>query len=258
MKKSIKIILFASIISGVMTQCKKTDSATGGQNNATLTLSSSTVKKGEPLQVNASTIVNSPIIRWTITPANTSLVSAATSSSTILFSKAGGYTVTANYYADSSSGISYDSVSSPVQVTDSVYVPPAPDPNSDTTSLVGDQLMITPAAMSDSGFVLQFLSANLYNCIPYFLGYTYGFNNSTFTASFDYVGFYTVNNCGGARNHAGVYIFYGSVTDGDYQIDIAFNQVHYKGSVNVSGATYTFTWPYDSGVTMSPLVIHKN
>jgi hypothetical protein len=258
MKKSIKIILVAVFMSGVITQCKKSDNTSGGQNNATLTLSSSTVKKGEPLLVNASTLANSPLVRWTITPGNTSLVSAANSSSTILFSQAGGYTVTANYYTDSSSGISYDSVSSPVQVTDSVYIPPAPDTNNDTISLAGDQLMVTPAAMSDSGFILEFLSANLYNCIPYFLGYSYGFNNSTFTASFDYVGFYTVNNCGGVKNHAGVYIFYGAVGDGDYQIDIELNHVHYYGSVNVSGSTYTFTWPYDSGVTLSPLVIHKS
>lgn len=256
MKNPIKLFVVTGLIAGVLTQCNKAgNTGTGNPGQPELSLSKTSIMRGEPLQANASTLTNTSFIKWTVTPAQGNLVSAAKNNSTILFSTSGSYKVTASYYADSGSA-PIDSVSSPIVVVDSVYVPPV-DTESDTLSLAGDQLILTPQALYDSGFVFEVRTLNTYNCIPYFIGYYNGFDGHTIAAGFDYVSNHINNDCGGAMNHAGVYLFYGLVADGDYVIDIEFNHTHYQGSVHINGPTYTFTWPYTSGVTMSPLQIQK-
>jgi hypothetical protein len=257
MKNTIKTFACIALIAGILTQCSKgTQTSGGGTGTGSLSLSSSSVFKGQPLQASATDPSNATLVKWTVTPATANQIFSANNNSTILFAAPGTYTVTASYYADSSSGAPIDSISSPVTVIDSIYTPPV-NTNADTLSLAGDQLQITPQALSDSGFVFEVRTANLYNCIPYFIGYSWGMSRDTLTAGFDYISNTLVNNCGGSKSPAGVYLFYGAVTDGNYQIEIEFNHQYYHGSVNVSGSTYTFTWPYSSGVTISPLQIQK-
>ena len=46
-------------------------------------------------------------------------------------------------------------------------------------------------------------------------------------------------------------------TNGSTPFSVVYNNVTYSGSVNVVGKKATFTWPYTSGVVISPLVISQ-
>lgn len=255
MKNILRAFLLAGILAATLPYCKKDNSKSGNTEKPVLTLSKTTVERGEPLTV--STVANSSsVVKWTVYPAGNSLISAALRSSSVLFSSAGGYIITASYFADSGSTAPYDSASSPVTVTDSVYTPPLID-HEDTLSLAGDQLMLQPYWVSDSaGLVINVQTKNVYNCSPIFIGYGYSVDNGTLKADFKFISD-PASDCGGFQNHAIAALFYPSLTNGDYPISILFNDTEYQGSVNVSGSTYTFTWPYISGVVMAPLTIQK-
>ena len=255
MKNVFRAFLLAGTIAATLPYCQKESSKSGNTEKPVLILSKTNVKKGEPLTV--STVVNSSsVVKWAVYPAANSLISAGLRSSSVLFSSAGGYTITASYFADSGSTTPYDSASSPVTVTDSIYTPPVID-HEDTLSLAGDQLIVQPYWVSDSaGLVLMVQTKNVYNCSPIFIGYGFGLENGTLKADFKFISD-PVSDCGGFQNHAVADLFYPTMSDGDYPVSILFNDVDYQGSVNVSGSTYTFTWPYTSGVVISPLMIQK-
>jgi hypothetical protein len=255
MKNVLSIGLLAGVTCLALTFCKKDDSHSAPLVKPVLTLSKTDLEKGEPLTV--STVANNTaVVRWSVYPSGNSLISAATRSSSLLFSAAGGYTITANYFTDSGSAVPYDSASSPVTVNDSLYQPPTGQ-LADTLSLAGDELMVQPYAASDSaGFVLMVQSKKVYNCSPIFIGYSYGLTNGTVEASFNLISDPTWD-CSGFQNHAVAALFYPTLAPGDYAVSINFNGTDYAGSVNFSGSVYTFTWPYTSGVVISPLTIQK-
>lgn len=255
MKNTFRILLLAGIGISTLPFCKKDSSKSGSTVKPVLTLSKTNVKKGEPLTV--STVANSSsVVRWTVFPANSSLISAGNRSSSVLFSSAGSYAITATYFADSLSAAPYDSASSPITVNDSVYTPPVVD-QADTLSLAGDQLLIQPYSASDSaGLVLMVQTKNVYNCAPIFIGYSYSLASGTLNADFKFISDPTYD-CGGFQNHAVAGLFFPTLSAGDYPVSIRFNETTYQGSVNMTGSTYTFTWPYSSGVIISPLTIQK-
>src|SRR5580704_16291539 len=121
MKCLIRTFFFFGLIAAMAVACQK-NSSTANANKSQVTLSKQTVKIGEPLI--ASTNAASPglFTKWSVSPqSNTWVSSPSGNQSVILFSKSGGYTVTASYFTDSSAPAPYDSSSSPVTVSDSVY-----------------------------------------------------------------------------------------------------------------------------------------
>jgi len=47
------------------------------------------------------------------------------------------------------------------------------------------------------------------------------------------------------------------VADGIHGFQVVLDGTTYTGSFAKSGTTYTFTWPYSSGVIITPPVINK-
>jgi hypothetical protein len=261
MKTCIPILFFICAITIACMSCGKNVS-NNGVSKSTLTLSNQTVKLGQPLIVATSVTGSNLFTRWAVNPvANTSITSSA-SQSVIIFSKSGVYTITASYFADSAAPAPYDSNSTQVTVTDSIY-------NDSTmarcTTVLevplnnGDLITLTPVAYSDSG-ILTFL-VHTQN--------TYGYNSPSF-------GFMSANNTGNgfsftfpginefpcspassaATPATGTLVLSGLGT-GTYPISFTLNGTGYQGSLVATASGCIITWNYGSGIIISPLVIQQ-
>ncbi len=143
--------------------------------------------------------------------------------------------------------------------------------NRDTTiSLLRDQLAITPFVYADSiptdsiTLILNTITTNSYPSsspqlidVPYF-----NFNNTTNKVDIQ-IDYKNVLLPGGVANYSSKATktdrlsFSGVGSDGTYNLIITLNGSTYSGSVIKSGNTFTFTWPYTTGVTISPLTVTK-
>jgi hypothetical protein len=250
------------IIIGFATSCKKNSS--GNSSKPVLTLSSSTIKRNQPLVASTNVISSDLVVRWTVNSApNSTWISPSGNKSIILFSNSGNYTVTASYFADSAAATPYDSSSSPVTVTDSIYNDSAgtwascnslvqePIPNN-------DQIFITPVSYSDTGLVFvahtQLTYGDQYPLLDYSLTPDttagYGFVFATVTES--PCGFVT----GTAMPATGI-LSISSLTQGTNDFTIIFHGVIYEGTLTITSTQCSFSWNYTSGVTISPLTIMK-
>ena len=115
-------------------------SKTPGTSGATLTLSATRVQKGAPL---IATVGNSAAenIRWTVTPSTVAHITTGNGRAMILFAQAGTYQIKASYVSGADSA---DSATCPITVSDTVYTP-VPPPTTDTTSLAGVGITLTPS-----------------------------------------------------------------------------------------------------------------
>jgi hypothetical protein len=124
-------------------------------------------------------------------------------------------------------------------------------------SLTGDQIHLTLAKIdtgSLSGLAVAAITANNYPCS----------NHSLVTGLTTTGGDYTLNfsgvkipaYCTGAPTKARSTKVLYPVQDGTHVFNVLLNGVTYTGSFVKTGNQYTFTWPYTSGVTISPLTIH--
>jgi hypothetical protein len=128
----------------------------------------------------------------------------------------------------------------------------------DTTfSLAGDQILIVPVKAdsgSYSGLYITATTQNTYPCanttlvtdlVQYDSGYTVG-----------YYGAHITGFCipGQSQAHSTKVLF--PVQDGTHAFTVVFNNAIYRGSFTKTGSHYSFTWPYSSGVTISPLTIN--
>ncbi len=260
MKILIKGFLISFLIIIFYTSCQKNVNADQNtKGNSVLTLSKTTVKRGEPLLVSTNLSDASSKIKWTVFPAGNSNLSPANKEAGAIFAVAGSYRITASYYNPTDTLVAYDSSSSPVTVTDSFYTPSSNGMNVDTASLAGDQIMLIPVKATDSVFVMLMQTKNLYNCTPYLTAYGAG---GSFSSSllFDFRSAEVVEgtgDCNGAKNPAIAYIFFSPAANGTYNFSAYFNYTTYQGSLTVTDTDYTFTWNYSSGVIISPLQIKK-
>jgi hypothetical protein len=263
MKNILSVFVSAFLIIGFATSCKKNSSG-GGTGKPVLTLSSSTIKRNQPLVASTNVISSDLVVRWTVNSApNSTWISPAGNKSVILFSNSGSYTVTASYFADSAATTPYDSSSSPVTVTDSLY--------NDSTgtwascnSLVqepisnNDQIFITPISYSDTGLVFvahtQQTYGDQYPLIDYSLipdtTAGYGFVFGTVTES-------PCNIATGTPTPATGVLSISSLAQGANDFTIFFNGAVYEGTITVTSTQISFSWHYTSGVIISPMTITK-
>jgi len=140
--------------------------------------------------------------------------------------------------------------------------------NRDTTiSLIGDQLAITPAVWSQPDSTITnpalFLNTTTSNSYPNVNAQLLTTSTSLNTGNvvngihLDYKGVFLPGGVTSGTSKATNSLSYGSLTDGTYSLVITVNGLTYTGSFVKSGNTYTFTWPYSSGVIISPLTVTK-
>jgi hypothetical protein len=262
MKIVIKIFFVFLLFFSFFAACKKSDNT--GQNTnskSVLTLSKTTVKRGEQLLASTNLSETGSKIKWTVYPSGSSNISSANKEAAAIFALAGTYHITASYYSPSDTSVAYDSSSSPITVTDSFYTPTSNGMNVDTASLAGDQITLIPVMASDSVVVMLAQTRNLYNCTPYLTAYGAGGNfYSNYSLLFDFKSGEVVEgtgDCNGAKNPAIAYIFFNPAANGTYNFSAFLNGVTYQGSVTVTNTDYTFSWNYTSGIIISPLQIKK-
>ncbi len=235
--------------------CKKN---TGSTKN-TVSLSSSTLKRGEPLIAVANGLNTQSSIKWTVHPSTNTWVSSQNNQASIIFTDAGNYTVTATYVTNADSA-AYDSVISPIQVTDSIYT----DSAVAVCNLVqlvpfdtNEQLTLTPISYSDTGLVLIAHTQNLYAYTPFvssvnlILDFPGGYQTS-----FNGVVQHPCNPTNSIAQAVGI-ISYSGITDGSYTIEMSMNGSSYQGTLTVTDQSCTFTWNYSSGIIISPRQVVK-
>jgi hypothetical protein len=240
-------------------------SKTTGTSGVTLTLSATSIKKGAPLiaTVNNAAAEN---IRWTVTPATAAHIAAGNGQAMILFAQAGRYQIKASYVSGADSA---DSATCPITVSDTVYTP-VPPPTTDTTSLAGVGITLTPLLDSIGRLVLLAQSTTVYNCFPTFVwsvsqgqfGSAAVDNGEISLIFYEVISTATGSGCDGAQNPATAYLFpeqylTGPPAAGTYPISVMVNQTLYQGTYTVTGTGFSFNWPYTSGVTISPTQLNQ-
>ncbi len=181
-------------------------------------------------------------IKWTVD--NLSTIDTINNTATITFISGGVWMVTA------SDGVSSKRIA--VWVNDDVNA----NPNLDTIGfMLGEKLQLTPAIATIGGSKQLVISANTvgtYHC-PTDKILSFSINN-------DYVIDYggvaiSTQPCSPAAVASSVNSF-SSVAAGDHKFTINFENKTFTGNLNVSNAgVYTFTWPDNSLVNISPLVV---
>ena len=260
MKNIISTLILFCLLVVFGVSCKKNSS---GSVKPTLTLSNSSIKRGEPLIVTTNVVTTDLVIKWTVNPSSATWISSTGNKSVILFSNSGSYRITASYFADSNAATAYDSTSSPINVTDSIYndstgtwascnsLVQVPIPNN-------DQIILTPVSYSDTGLAFiahtQQTYGNQYPLLDYSLipdtTAGYGFVFATVTE----------NPCGnltGAPTPATGIPSISQLNIGTNDFTIIFQGTLYKGSLTVTDTDCTFSWNYTSGVIISPLTISR-
>jgi hypothetical protein len=250
MKSIFKILVFSGAAAAVIIACNKQGSSSSAKPG--LTLSKSTVARGEQLVASAQPASATAIVRFKVFPTTGTSLFSGKDQATAIFASSGTYTVTANYYTDSV-GAPYDSSSSPVTVSDSIFNP-APPIQSDTSALAGDAIQIQPITASDTGgLILVAQTTKLYDCYPQLNYYFSKIGNTIEIYFLDVASQPGV--CGGVSNTAKAYIFGEAPANGVYNFNVILNTATYRGTLTVTDQNFTFDWPYTSGVTISPLVI---
>jgi hypothetical protein len=262
--KTTFVISFLAIAAASACVKNSNSSQHNSTGNAVLTLSKSSVKRGEQLMALTNESNPAAIIKWTTTASNTAVILPDKTQAAVMFARAGTYSITASYYNVSDTVSAYDSSSSSLVVTDSIYSPSASS-TGDTTNLSGGIVLI-PVSASDSGLIVLVQTTNLYGCTSYLTAYAAGGpTNPSLEFNFNWAEVVLNNgtSCGGIQNPATAFVFFGLLSDGgpigngQYAVTVELNQVNYQGSLTVTDTDYTFTWNYTSGVIISPLQIKK-
>jgi hypothetical protein len=251
MKNLLFPVIFALILAGLVIGCQKSSHSSSSGKPA-LTLSKSSVARGEQLTAAVQGLSTTAVVRWKVFPTPGTKVLSCKDQATAFFGNQGSYQVTATVYADSASSSPYDSSSSPIIVSDSVYTPQPVQ--SDTSALAGDAIQIEPITASDTGGLIMIAqTVNLYSCYPQ-LDYYFSQIGNTIELYCLSVSANT-GSCGGTMNTAKAFIFAQPPADGVYTFNVILNTAVYSGTLTVTDQKYTFSWPYTSGVTISPLQV---
>lgn len=260
MKTMIRVCLSLCLFAAFVAACKK-DNSNSGTPKSSLTLSKGSVKMGEPLVVATNATGSNLFTKWSVNPSANTWISSANNKTVILFSSPGTYVVTATYFTDSTSPMPYDSSSSPVVVTDSVYNDSVATCNvlQQVPINSGDQITLTPISYSDTGLVLLSHTQQTYGNYYPSLGIVQLTDSSDGVYDFGF-GAVTESPCNASTNTptpaTGILSFSG-LTNGTHNITIALNGVPYQGTLVVTDTDCTFTWNYTSGIIISPLQIQK-
>jgi hypothetical protein len=248
-----KPISIAFLLGGVfLASCTKVSSSSSFPQTG-LTVSSSSLDKGQPLVVTAPSTVTGGIA-WSVSPSNLTHVTPGNGQAIVLFGQPGTYQVTGAYALNGDSASS----TATVTVSDSAYTPPVPV-TWDTTSLVGDVITLTPVIDSNAQLIFIAQTGKSY----YFAStMIYGVTAGPAWVGGLSVSFYGLvtagNGTGGYQNPAVAYLFLDNLNkpaDGTYALTVSVSGIQYTGSITVAGGVYTFNWNYTTGVVISPLQV---
>jgi hypothetical protein len=170
--------------------------------------------------------------------------------------------INAGFYTPSDTVKAFDSSHSTIVVNDSIY---APGVGYDTIPLAGGELTIVPISAAGG---LQFLvkTTKNYNCTSNILAASFWqyipIPESTLNFYFDSARVAVSKaDCGGTQNPATVNFSVLPLTIGNHPINAVLTQTpqqYFEGTLDVTDTSYIFTWPYTSGIIISPLQIKKN
>jgi hypothetical protein len=247
MKTKMLIAAFALLLLG-FTSCNKDENEPKLQGvNASKT---SEIKKGEPVNFTFSQAPETSPVQWSVVPDDDAQITASGNTASVLFSNAGSYKVNAIY------GTLKGSVD--VSVQDSIYNPGGGDPPT-YESLTGDQIFITVSrydSMGISGLDFRYITEKKYNCLNHTLLFGNEFSGQDLKVVFNAVCIPSDEYCTPGEDYASGGTAWYPVEEGSHGFEVFLDGITYTGSFIKSGATYTFTWPYTSGVTLTPLVIN--
>jgi hypothetical protein len=247
MKTKILIAAFAALLLG-FTSCNKDENEPTLQGiNASKT---SDIKKGEPVNFTFSQAPEQSAVQWNILPDIDAQITASGNTASILFSNAGSYTVNAIY------GALKGSVD--VIVEDSIYNPGGGD-SPTYEPLTGDQVFITVSridSMGISGLDFRYITEKKYNCLNHTLLFDNIFTGQDLKVVFNSVFIPDEEFCAAGEDHASGGTAWYPIEEGSHGFEVVLDGVTYTGSFIKSGLTYTFSWLYTSGVTITPLVIN--
>jgi hypothetical protein len=265
MKRNIRFFLSGFVVLAMITlenSCQKNNGSNSSKPQ--LTLSSSTIKRNQPLVASTNVISADLVVKWSVnSPASSAWLSSSGNRSVILFSNSGNYTVTASYFVDSTAAAPYDSSSSPVIVTDSIYNDSSGQSVSCTTLEQvpisnDDQIFLTPVNYSDTGLAFIAHTQLTYgNQYPWLNFETTPDTTSGYGFVFATV---TENPCGNSTALPVAATGIPSInplTIGTHDFTVILNGNVYQGELEVTATSCTFIWNYTSGVTISPLTITR-
>ena len=247
MKTRMLIVAIAILMVG-FTSCNKDENEPllSGVNAS----KTSKIKKGEPVSFKFSQAPDGSTVIWTVIPSDYVQINPAGNAATIQFSNAGVYSVNANY--------SNFKGSTNVSVQDSIYNPggggtPTYEP------LTGDQIFITVSRMDSmgiSGLDFRYITEKKYQCLNHTLLFDNNFSGQNLQVVFKSVMIPSIEFCTTGEDYASSGTAWYPIEDGTHGFEVVLDGKTYSGSFVKSGYTYTFTWPYSSGVTITPLVIN--
>lgn len=244
-----KIILSFSIALAIfLVACQKEKSGNSNQLEVSKTAG---IAMGEPVLFSMSQVPSGSEISWNVTPNKyVQLTPADNNAASVNFGQKGKYTITAITGTFSQSAT--------VTVDSGICIPPFPV---DTLrSLEGDAISLTPSVI-DSGdssiLILSATTAKKYNCLNNnliaSLSFIDGIAGRDYTLEYPGVNIPRTCRAGGKKATAMTFVY--PITVGAHNLKVSLNGKAYYGSFTKVGKTYTFTWPYASGVTISPLVV---
>lgn len=251
MKTKILIAAMATLMLGFISCNKDKNEPTQSLTQSTVDASkTSKIKKGEPVNFKFSQAPEGSTVQWNVIPFIEVQISASGNTASILFGNAGSYTVNATF--DKLRG------SINVSVLDSIYIPggggaPTYEP------LTGDQIFITVSKMDSVGITgldFRFITEKKYNCLNHTLLFDNNLSGQNLQVVFNSVMIPTVESCNPGEDYASGGTAWYPIGEGNHGFEVVLDGTTYTGSFEKSGSTYTFTWPYTSGVTITPLVIN--
>ena len=286
MKKILLLGISLSLTVGFFACKKNADvSATNTQStNGLSTAKVSGIKSGEPVSfmLKSNSSSSTSTVLWKVIPSVGVFKAINGNKATFKFTIAGKDIITArDGFSNDSSFVIIDSI--PFTGNDTThyaprdssfyptYIPPFDTShfhNGDFDTTVAfytnDQIHITPSLIDTAGFSYGILfQASTIKSYPS--------SAATLVSTTSYDS--TILN-GLCLNYQGVLLPYGTTfagitsiastanylnmwQDAKYTLRIVSNNVTYTGSINKVGNTYTITWPYTTGVVISPLVLTK-
>jgi hypothetical protein len=243
--------LIASAIALTMLSCAKYEPGTN-EDPVTVTLQSSvasgsSVSKGSSVLLSLGTDA-SKTVSWLSKPETGITISASGNTANVLFNTSGTYTLTGTLGNNSGSSV--------FTVKDTAVT--LPSSYKDLAYLAGEEMILTAKKLGDTagsgGIQIGGYTAQKYPCGSW-TKFTQAVSNNTLTINFNGL-LESLNPCN--TGAAVVYVGGGGITSmaagATYQLVINFKGQTYTGSIAKSlTGKFTITWPYTSGVKISPL-----
>jgi hypothetical protein len=245
MNKAILTTLFIALMIGFSSCAKNEDDPVTASLEVALT---GEAHIGQPVTFKLSSVSAATTVNWTVTP-NKATISASGNTASISFQTSGSYVV------NGTSGTA--SASSTVKVDTVNYLPV--NGTSTVPFSTGEQLKITvkrnDSSATASGLTFTMQTAGSYSCQNSMLSFTSINGNGTATYAINVAGISVplVGCTAGSSKASGSASTKVPLPTGTTTLTIVFNGTTYTGSIVKTGNSYSITWNYTSGVTISPV-----